>query len=91
MGVPAFFRWVTLKYPRIIQDVLEDRAQYINGTFVPVDPTAGRADDIEFDNLYLDMNGCVPCSGRRLGWRTRPRGTLMPLRTPQHRPQLHTR
>uniref|UniRef100_A0A3Q3F0L7 5'-3' exoribonuclease 2 n=1 Tax=Labrus bergylta TaxID=56723 RepID=A0A3Q3F0L7_9LABR len=37
MGVPAFFRWLSRKYPN--------------------------PNEVEFDNLYLDMNGIIhPCT-----------------------------
>lgn len=66
MGVPAFFRWLTEKYPRIIQDVLEERVQVApNSTSVrlPFDARAPNPSGLECDNLYIDMNGIIhPCS-----------------------------
>ncbi|XP_052269365.1 5'-3' exoribonuclease 2-like isoform X3 [Dreissena polymorpha] len=63
MGVPAFFRWLSRKYPSIVVHCVEDKPKEINGVKVPVDTSAKNPNDIEFDNLYLDMNGIIhPCT-----------------------------
>lgn len=85
MGVPAFFRWLSRKYPSVIIECVERKVikrfclfGFIKEekmldflarkfSFQTVDETTGRniyedatlpnPNDIEFDNLYLDMNG----------------------------------
>ena len=62
-SVPAAFRWLSKKYPKIISRVIEDSPKEINGVTVPIDITQPNPNNIEYDNLYLDFNGIVhPCS-----------------------------
>lgn len=62
MGVPAFFRWISRKYPKIVSSVLEDPDIEVDGITVPAD-YSGPNPNGELDNLYLDMNGIVhPCT-----------------------------
>lgn len=58
MGVPALFRWLSTKYPKIITPVIEETV--VEGEKINL--SSLNPNGIEFDNLYLDMNGIIhPC------------------------------
>jgi len=75
MGVPAFFKWITEKYPHVVTSaaetiptVIQHTEETSNGqkqvveTVLPLDLTQPNPNAIEFDHLYLDMNGIIhPC------------------------------
>ena len=58
MGVPAFFKWLCMRCPKILHDVIDEELrdqiedeEYLNQA------------DLDIDNLYLDMNGIIhPCT-----------------------------
>jgi hypothetical protein len=58
MGVPAFFRYLTQKYGRVLADAVEEKLESLGGEKV-LDVSLPNPNGIEFDNLYLDFNGIV--------------------------------
>lgn len=56
MGVPSFYRWLVNKYPNVVVDAIDSNA------LPDQQANSQNPNGIEFDNLYLDMNGIIhPC------------------------------
>lgn len=63
MGVPAFFRWLSRKYPSVIIECVEQKSVDDQGNVQYEPLTNANPNGVEFDNLYLDMNGIIhPCT-----------------------------
>lgn len=65
MGVPQLFRYLSEKYPRMMVECVEQLLMEGDGSEPrpPSDISPANPNAIEFDNLYLDMNGIIhPCT-----------------------------
>merc|ERR1711970_579665 len=63
MGVPAFFRWLSRRCGAIVVNCVEDEQKVVDGEKIPIDYSKPNPNGVEFDNLYIDMNGVIhPCS-----------------------------
>lgn len=62
MGVPAFFKWLSCRYPKTVIDAYEKYTS--SASFDTAFASSYSRDDSlpQMDNLYLDMNGIIhPC------------------------------
>ncbi|GAB1226003.1 hypothetical protein ENUP19_0273G0012 [Entamoeba nuttalli] len=56
MGVPSFFRWLSQKFPKIIDGCQGSFHEQYNDLNEP------NFNGVEYDNFYIDMNGLIhPC------------------------------
>ncbi|KAL8248932.1 hypothetical protein R6Q59_005800 [Mikania micrantha] len=53
MGIPRFYRWLTKTYPDTLCSVVEDDSCF------PPNSSKPNPNGVEFDNLYIDMNGII--------------------------------
>ena len=53
MGVPAFYRWLSEKYPKIVQDLLEQRDNVIDGTIFPLNLNHPNPNGFANPNIYI--------------------------------------
>ena len=49
----AFYRWLSEKYPKIVNDVLEQRAANVEGQEIPIDLTQPNPNGIEVVTSFL--------------------------------------
>lgn len=47
-GVPAFYRWLSEKYPMILQDVIEEEAVETDAGVIPVDFSMPNPNGLEY-------------------------------------------
>jgi 5'-3' exoribonuclease 2 len=63
MGVPAFFRWLTLRYPKIVIEAMEELNLGLDINKIIENNTGDNLAMPSIDNLYFDMNGIIhPCA-----------------------------
>jgi len=76
--VPSFFRWVAQRYPKMIDDVVEDEALDLNGVAVPVDTSQPNPNGREC--VLASRNRATPVEQRAaLGLSLRGRQIRQPL------------
>ena len=57
MGVPAFFKWLSMKYPKIVVDAMEEQATGLIAAPASIDRVT-TASGLGM-TLFLDMNGII--------------------------------
>ena len=63
MGVPAFFRWLTLRYPKIVIEAREELELGFDLNTIIMNNIGVDERMPSIDNLYFDMNGIIhPCA-----------------------------
>ena len=63
MGVPAFFRWLTLRYPKIVIEAREEIELGFDINKIIMNNIGIDEKMPSIDNLYFDMNGIIhPCA-----------------------------
>jgi hypothetical protein len=71
MGVPAFYRWLSVKYPLIIKDVVEDDPWDADGVKFDIDSSAPNPNGIECvppplpPSQHFSRLPCPVCAFRR--------------------------
>ena len=46
MGVPAFYKWLVTKYPKVVVDCIEERAGWAeDGASIPVDTSSDQTEN----------------------------------------------
>ena len=55
MGVPALFRWLSQKYPKIISQVIEEKPGEVDGQEIPISMAGPNPNGEECDNLYMQF------------------------------------
>ena len=53
MGVPAFFRWLSRKYPSVIIECMEDRPPEVDGVRPPVDTTKPNPNEVSIHTMTV--------------------------------------
>jgi len=59
MGFLSFYRWLAEKYPRVIVDAVEEEPLFKKAVQNSIDTSKPNPNNLEYDNLYLDMNGII--------------------------------
>ena len=58
MGVPAFYRWLSQRYPRIVKDIVEEECEVVDDKIIPVDTTQENpnGEEVSRENDNLNLN-----------------------------------